>query len=55
MKHPGQEGIVHYYIGKILHLQENVNEAFKHLDKALMIFTKINLEIPFEDIEENEY
>ncbi len=55
LKLPGQEGIVHYYIGKILHLQENANEAFKHLDKALMIFTKISLEMPFEVVEENEY
>ena len=36
-------------------MQENANEAFKHLDKALMIFTKINLEMPFEVVEENEY
>jgi len=55
LKHQGQQGIIHYHIGEILHLKENFTEAFPHLDKALMIFTKINLEMPFEVIEENEY
>lgn len=55
LKHEGQQGIIHYYIGKILHLQDEFTEAFAHLDIALMIFTKVYLEMPFENIEENEY
>ena len=55
LEHQGQQGIIHYNIGKIFHLKENFTEAFPHLDIALMIFTKINLEMPFEVIEENEY
>jgi len=55
LKHQGQQGIIHYYIGKIFHSQEKFTEAFTHLDKALMIFTKLNLEMPFEVIEENDY
>ena len=55
LQYLSQEGIINYYLGKIIYLKNDFNEAYKHLDRALMLFTKIGFENPFEDIESNEY